>query len=183
MTLVGGTRFELVASSVSAGDDLAFRRWSAWYHAVRHLPPHRAAVVPGLPATAGRLLSLRPRHGHRIRHPGRSAMPGLHPAPRAGPAAPPAATPGQCARCLISQRLDELMGPSASLPPGLQALRHEIADAKHPVTAMRWLTKPAIAPVLSDLAAGRMPLTVRRLGSFQEAQGKVVWAMLSKGAL
>jgi hypothetical protein len=26
---VGGTRFELVASSVSAGDDLVFRRWSA----------------------------------------------------------------------------------------------------------------------------------------------------------
>jgi hypothetical protein len=68
-------------------------------------------------------------------------------------------SPGQCARCIISRRLDELMGPSANLPPGLQALRHEIATAEHPVTAMRWLTKPAIAPVLSDLAAGRVPLT------------------------
>jgi hypothetical protein len=27
-------------------------------------------------------------------------------------------SPGQCARCLISRRLDELMGPSGSLPPG-----------------------------------------------------------------
>ena len=68
--------------------------------------------------------------------------------------------PGQCSRCLIGRRLDELMGPSAgSLPSGLQALRRDIAAAEHPVTAMRWLTKPSIAPVLSGLAAGRMPLT------------------------
>jgi hypothetical protein len=32
-------------------------------------------------APADRLLSLRPHHGHRVRHPGRSAMPGLHPPP------------------------------------------------------------------------------------------------------
>lgn len=68
--------------------------------------------------------------------------------------------PGQCARCLINKRLEELMGPSAgSLPPGLQALRRDIATTEHPITAMRWLTKPSVAPVLSDLAAGRMPLT------------------------
>ena len=69
-------------------------------------------------------------------------------------------SPGQCARCLINTRLAELMGPaSRPLPPGLQALRNELATAEHPVTATRWLTKPAIAPVLSDLASGRMPLT------------------------
>jgi hypothetical protein len=72
--------------------------------------------------------------------------------------------PGQCSRCLINRRLDELMGPPAdSMPPGLQALRRDIATAEHPVTAMRWLTKPSIAPVLSDLAAGRVPLTHQAL--------------------
>ena len=39
--------------------------------------------------------------------------------------------PGQCARCLINTRLDELMGPAGgSLPPGLQALRRELADGR-----------------------------------------------------
>jgi hypothetical protein len=68
--------------------------------------------------------------------------------------------PGQCGRCLINSRLDELMGPdSGCLPPGLRTLRENIAGAEHQITAMRWLTKPAIAPVLADLAAERMPLT------------------------
>jgi hypothetical protein len=79
--------------------------------------------------------------------------------------------PGQCARCLIDRRLDELMGPPAgSLPPGLQALRADIAAAEHPVTAMRWLTKPSIAPVLSDLAAGRIPLTHQALDELPRSQ-------------
>jgi hypothetical protein len=73
-------------------------------------------------------------------------------------------SPGQCARCIINARLDELMGPDAgSLPAGLQALRREIAAAEHEVTAMRWLTKPSIAPALSGLAAGRIPLTHQAL--------------------
>jgi hypothetical protein len=80
-------------------------------------------------------------------------------------------SPGQCARCLISRRLDELMGPpSRPLPPGLQALRREIATAEHPVTAMRWLTKPSIAPVLAGLAAGRIPLTHQALDGLPQSQ-------------
>ena len=80
-------------------------------------------------------------------------------------------SPGQCARCLISRRLDELMGPaSRALPPGLQALRRQLAMAEHPGTAMRWLTKPAIAPVLADLAAGRMPLTHQAFDELGESQ-------------
>ncbi len=68
--------------------------------------------------------------------------------------------PGQCARCLINKRLDEVMGPrSDSLAPGLTALRDNISTAEHPVTAMRWLTKTSVAPVLSDLANGRRPVT------------------------
>lgn len=56
------------------------------------------------------------------------------------------------------------MGPDdGSLPPGLQALRREIAAAEHTVTATRWLTKPSIALVLSGLAGGSIPLTHQAL--------------------
>jgi hypothetical protein len=68
--------------------------------------------------------------------------------------------PGQCGRCRINRRLDEIMGPaSTDLPAGLLALRHEIATAEHSITANRWLTKQPTVSVLADLAAGRMPLT------------------------
>jgi hypothetical protein len=79
--------------------------------------------------------------------------------------------PGQCARCLIDRRLTELMGPSTcSLPPALQTLRRNISDAEHAVTAMRWLTKPSIAPILSDLATGRLPLTHEALDALPASQ-------------
>ena len=79
--------------------------------------------------------------------------------------------PGQCARCLINKRLAELMGPSPdSLPPGLQRLRRDIANAEHSVTAMRWLTKPSIAPLLADLATGRVPLTHEALDELHDSQ-------------
>jgi hypothetical protein len=56
------------------------------------------------------------------------------------------------------------MGPDdGSLPPGLQALRRQIAAAEHTVTAMRWAAKPSIAPVLSGLADGSIPLTHQAL--------------------
>ena len=49
--------------------------------------------------------------------------------------------------------------PTADLPAGLLALRHDIATAEHPITAHRWLTKQPVVAVLSELSAGRMPLT------------------------
>jgi hypothetical protein len=68
--------------------------------------------------------------------------------------------PGQCERCLLSKQLGKVMGPAGDpLPPGLQALRRELAGAEHPGTAMRWLTKASVAPVLAGLAAGRIALT------------------------
>ena len=57
-----------------------------------------------------------------------------------------------------------------SLPPGLQALRREIADAEHAVTAMRWLTKASIAPVLSGLAGRRILLTHQALDELPQGQ-------------
>ena len=79
--------------------------------------------------------------------------------------------PGQCARCLINTRLDELMGPAdGSLPPGLQALRRELAEAGYPGTAMLWLTNPSTVPVLAGLAAGRIPLTHQALDGLPQSR-------------
>lgn len=80
--------------------------------------------------------------------------------------------PGRCARCLINRRLDEVMGPATeNLAAGLLALRHDIAAAEHPITANRWLTKQPVASVLSDLAAGRMPLTHEAFDELPKRQG------------
>ena len=94
--------------------------------------------------------------------------------------------PGQCARCLISARLDELMGPDGgSLPPGLQVLRREIATAEHGITAMRWISKPSIAPVLSGLADGSIPLTHQALDQLSQrpALGYLRQTLVATGAL
>jgi hypothetical protein len=50
---------------------------------------------------------------------------------------------------------------------------------------MRWLTKPAIAPVLSDLAAGRMPLTHQAFDGLGQAQAlaHLRQALVAVGAL
>ncbi|WP_441249868.1 site-specific integrase [Kitasatospora sp. McL0602] len=79
--------------------------------------------------------------------------------------------PGQCARCLINQRLNELLGPpTGTLHPGLAALRHNIATAEFPITARRWLDKPSVAPVLADLATGQRPLTHQALDELPDSQ-------------
>lgn len=78
------------------------------------------------------------------------------------------------------------MGPSSRfLPPGLQALRRDIATAEYSITAMRWLTRPTIAPVLSGLAAGRIPLTHQALDELGESQALVHLrqALVAVGAL
>ena len=95
-------------------------------------------------------------------------------------------SPGQCARCIISARLDELMGPDdGSLPPGLQALRREIAAAEHTITATRWLSKQSVAPVLSGLADGSIPLTHQALDELPQrpALAYLRQALVATGAL
>jgi hypothetical protein len=95
-------------------------------------------------------------------------------------------SPGTCARCIVNARLDELMGPDAgALPPGLQALRREIAGAKHAVTAMRWAAKPSIAPVLSGLADGSIPLTHQALDGLPQrpALAHLRQTLVATGAL
>ena len=94
--------------------------------------------------------------------------------------------PGQCARCLINQRLNELLEPpTQALHPGLEALRHNIATAEYPITARRWLDKPSVAPVLTDLAAGRRPLTHQALDELPDSQplAHLRQVLVSVGAL
>jgi len=85
------------------------------------------------------------------------------PAPWAGcPACsdPGCHRPGHCGRCLLRKQLDEVMGAAGdALPAGLATLRLELAGAGHPGTAMRWLAKPSVTPVLAGLSAGRIALT------------------------
>lgn len=120
--------------------------------------------MPGLPTPIGDLRRLRQ---HALIAAGTLAR------PLCANCAPPAAwldcptcndpnhpKPGRCERCRINRRLEEIMGPAtADLHPGLVALRHDIATAEHSITAHRWLTKQPVVSVLSDLVAGRMPLT------------------------
>ena len=94
--------------------------------------------------------------------------------------------PGQCGRCLINQRLNELLGPATeALHPGLAALRHNIATADNPITARRWLDKPSVAPILADLAAGRRPLTHQALDELPDNQplAHLRQVLVSVGAL
>lgn len=78
--------------------------------------------------------------------------------------------PGQCARCLINQRLNELLGTEPdSLHPGLRTLKDNLATTQHPITAQRWLTKPTVASALSDLAAGRRLLTHEALDELPDS--------------
>jgi hypothetical protein len=84
---------------------------------------------------------------------------------------PDCPSPGRCERCHLGRLLDELMGTDAAvLPAGLQALRGELAAAENPGTAMRWLTKPSLAPALSGLASGRIPLTHQGLDELPRTQ-------------
>ena len=141
---------------------------------LRDLPGYREAVVPGLPAPAGP--RARPAAATSAIASGTLDRPlcaGCTPPPpwASCPVCsdPDHPSPGQCARCLINARLDDLMGPDdGSLPPGLQALRREIAAAEHTITATRWLAKPSVAPVLSGLADGSIPLTHQALDALPQ---------------
>lgn len=79
--------------------------------------------------------------------------------------------PGSCARCLINTHLDQVLGPDTTrLPPGLQALRSNLATTSNPGTAMRWLTNPTTAPVLSGLADGSISMSHQALDDLPASQ-------------
>ncbi len=64
-------------------------------------------------------------------------------------------SPGQCARCLINRRLDKLMGgPGHALPPGLQALRREIAAATAAAASFDRATTQSLLATARGIADG-----------------------------
>jgi hypothetical protein len=66
---------------------------------------------------------------------------------------------GLCARCACDQRLDELLaGPGPARRAKLVPLHRALRDAD-PRQMLRWLAGSEAAAALTDLAAGRCPLT------------------------
>ncbi|MFE7778484.1 site-specific integrase [Streptomyces sp. NPDC057445] len=81
--------------------------------------------------------------------------------------------PGPCPRCILKQRLDELLtNDSGAISPKLRALHDALASTERVSTAMRWLSGGIVSTVLSDLGSGRQPLTHQALDELPE--GKVV---------
>lgn len=142
--------------------------------ALRHIPHHGPAVVPGLSAplspcsVCGDVTAVVSGTLDQPLCADCTAPEVWHTCPTCTGRDHP--HPGQCARCLINRRLNELLGPpSGALHPGLEALRHNIATTEHPITARRWLNKPSVSPVLSDLAAGRRALTHEALDELPDS--------------
>ena len=116
---------------------------------VRHLPLHRAPVVPGLPASRRRLLGLRPSRADRLRDPRRSAVRRLH------PAAPVGRMPGLHRSRPPARPLRPLPDPQAARhlmgPPG----RSPAARAAGAPRRNRRRRAPGNRDALADQAIGR----------------------------
>lgn len=69
--------------------------------------------------------------------------------------------PPVCLRCILTDRIDALLtGPDGTIPAALVGLRDTILSVDNPRTSLSWLHKhPPSIDVLTDLAAGRLPLT------------------------
>jgi len=68
-------------------------------------------------------------------------------------------TDGPCVRCVLRQRLQELLGgDDGTVRPELQALYDNLAAAERPATALRWLKRDHTTAILGDLASGVLPL-------------------------
>jgi hypothetical protein len=77
--------------------------------------------------------------------------------------------PGQCASCLLELRLGELLaGPDGGICPSLGPLKEALAATDPPETALRWLSKPPVAAVLSGIAAGGSDLSHGELDRLEQ---------------
>jgi hypothetical protein len=77
--------------------------------------------------------------------------------------------PGQCASCQLELRLRSLLaGPDGSIRASLRPLHQALAATSPPGTALRWLAKPAVAAVLSGIAAGERDLSHGELDRLQQ---------------
>jgi len=67
---------------------------------------------------------------------------------------------GTCRRYHLHQKLGEILGDdTGQIRPDLQVLHHTLATVERPSTVLNWLSGGAPPAVLTDLGAGRRPLT------------------------
>jgi hypothetical protein len=66
----------------------------------------------------------------------------------------------RCERCALRRRTDALLrAGSGQIPAALLPVRAAIITTRTPRTALNWLRGGAGAPLLADLAAGRLATT------------------------
>lgn len=72
---------------------------------------------------------------------------------------------GTCARCVLTERVDNLLQPdnAPAVAAQLKPLRDVLIAVEHPVTMLRWLGQAPSARLLAQLAAQDSPLTHRML--------------------
>ncbi len=91
------------------------------------------------------------------------------PAFPACPACADSPRPGQCPGCQLELRLRSLLaGPDGSIGASLRPLREALAATSPPGTALRWLGKPAVAVILSGIAAGERDLSHGELDRLEQ---------------
>jgi len=93
---------------------------------------------------------------------------------------------GQCQRCTLVRRVDDLFAPAGHpLPAPLAALRAALVDTDRPKAVLRWLARPATRAVLVDVAAGARPLTHATLDALStpKAIGYLRAALVAVGSL
>lgn len=93
---------------------------------------------------------------------------------------------GQCARCALARRAAALMaGPDGGVPTALVGVHDAIVASASPHKALNWLRTGAGAPILGDLAAGRLALSHEALDAHPRprAAGYVRQMLVAHGAL
>ena len=66
---------------------------------------------------------------------------------------------GNCARCVLHERVDEVLGPSDDLDASLTLLRDALLASPRPRSVIGWLAKSPTTDVLRRIGAGDLPFT------------------------
>ncbi|MGH9259985.1 MAG: hypothetical protein ACRD08_08830, partial [Acidimicrobiales bacterium] len=93
---------------------------------------------------------------------------------------------GRCARCALARRTVALMaGPDGTVPAALVPVHDAIVASASPYKALNWVRTGAGAPILADLAAGRLAVSHEALDAHPRpaAAGYVRHMLVAHGAL
>ncbi|MEO3925826.1 hypothetical protein ABGB07_18440 [Micromonosporaceae bacterium B7E4] len=67
---------------------------------------------------------------------------------------------GECVRCVLAQRLDDLLaGEHGDIPAELMPVRHALGGVDHPISVIGWLRRSEAARLLARLARMEEPIT------------------------